>query len=140
MTGAPQLSRRPVHLGAAGSATGQPPFPDGEAMAQWYAAYESRHAGDGADGRLVSMHTFTKDWDAWEMHPAGDEVVVCTHGAVTLVQQTDAGERRTRIAAGEYAINPAGVWHTADVEDAATCLFITPGQGTAHRARQLSGG
>ena len=36
---------------------------------------------------------------------------------------------------GEYAINGPGVWHTADVDDEATALFITTGWGTEHRPR-----
>jgi hypothetical protein len=30
----------------------------------WYAAYGARHAGDGAEGRLVSIHTFSAPWDS----------------------------------------------------------------------------
>jgi hypothetical protein len=36
---------------------------------------------------------------------------------------------------GQYAINEAGVWHTADVERRATAVFITAGRGTEHRPR-----
>jgi hypothetical protein len=35
----------------------------------WYAEYAKRHADDGAEGRLVTMHSFTRSWDMWEMHP-----------------------------------------------------------------------
>jgi quercetin dioxygenase-like cupin family protein len=96
----------------------------------------ARAAADGAEGRLVSQYTFTADWDAWEMHPAGAEVVICTHGAMTLVQEfADGRQERTALAAGDYAINPAGVWHTADIAESATAIFITAGEGTQHRAR-----
>jgi quercetin dioxygenase-like cupin family protein len=36
---------------------------------------------------------------------------------------------------GEYAINPPGAWHTADVDGRATALFVTAGMGTQHRPR-----
>jgi hypothetical protein len=36
---------------------------------------------------------------------------------------------------GEYAINAAGTWHTADIDGSATALFITAGLGTIHRPR-----
>ena len=36
---------------------------------------------------------------------------------------------------GDYAINPPGAWHTADVEEEAAALFITAGLGTEHRPR-----
>jgi mannose-6-phosphate isomerase-like protein (cupin superfamily) len=103
---------------------------------EWYEAYGARAAADGAEGRLVSQYTFTESWTSWEMHPAGAEVVVCTHGAMVLVQEWPDGRREeVALAAGEYAINPPGVWHTANVTGNATAIFITAGEGTTHRAR-----
>jgi len=131
MTGGFDLAAQPVHLGLGAQAVAQPPFTGME----WYAGYVERHAADGAEGRLVSLHSFATPWDVWEMHPAGAEVVVCTSGAITLIQQNGDGERRIALSVGEAAINPPGVWHTADVEGAATCLFITAGLGTEHRPR-----
>jgi len=129
---APRLDDRFIHLGLGARAVEQPPFTGME----WYAGYGARHAGDGAEGRLVSQYTFTEDWSAWEMHPSGDEVVICTHGAMVLVQESvDGRVTRTPLAAGEYAINRAGQWHTADVAEAATAIFITAGEGTQHRPR-----
>jgi len=125
------LSRNPIHLGLGATATSEPPFTGME----WYAAYVERHKGDGVEGRLVAMHTFDKPWDSWEMHPAGHEVVLCTAGRMTLVQEIGGKTVRTVLKPGEYAINPPGIWHTADVERSATALFITAGAGTEHRAR-----
>ena len=91
---------------------------------------------DGVEGRLVSQFTFTEDWAMWEMHPAGAEVVLCTAGRITLHQEHADGTAATlTIGPGEYAINPPGTWHTADVEGEATAVFITPGIGTEHRPR-----
>ena len=126
-----KLSKHPIHLGLDATAIRQPEFTGME----WYMAYGARNAADGKEGRLVSMHTFTTPWDSWEMHPVGHEVVVCTHGAMTLVQEIDGQEVRTRLEAGEYAINDPGVWHTADVEETATAVFITAGMGTEQRKR-----
>jgi quercetin dioxygenase-like cupin family protein len=36
---------------------------------------------------------------------------------------------------GEYAINPPGVWHTADIPGEASALFVTAGVGTQNRPR-----
>ncbi len=131
---AASLFTHPIHLGRGGTALAQPEFSGME----WYAAYAERTAADGAEGRLVSLYRFTEDWDSWEMHPAGDEVVVCLEGAMTLHQQlADGEERSVTLGPGDYAINPPGAWHTADVADAATALFITAGEGTAHRPRQI---
>jgi quercetin dioxygenase-like cupin family protein len=127
------LATRPIHLGLGATAVVQPPF-TGE-MA-WYASYVERHASDGSEGRLVTMHTFAEPWSMWEMHPHGSEVVVCIAGTMTLHQQLDDGTQRTvALAPGEYAINAPGVWHTADVTAPATALFITAGAGTEHRPR-----
>lgn len=127
----PSLFERYVHLGLGATAEIEPPF----AGLPWYEAYEARHAADGAEGRLVSMYTFTESWSSWEVHPNGAEMVLCTAGSFTLVQETPAGIVRTTLGPGEYAINPPGVWHTAEVEDSATAVFITAGQGTEHRPR-----
>lgn len=132
-TNAHRLSTRPLHLGLGATAVVEPRF-TGE-MA-WYEAYTSRHAADGAEGRLVSMHTFSESWSMWEMHPLGSEVVLCTAGAMTLHQEGADGSHATvTLRAGEYAINEPGTWHTADVEGEATALFITAGLDTRHQPR-----
>lgn len=128
-----QLASQPLHLGLGATAIVQPEF---TGMPAWYEGYGTRHAHDGAEGRLVSMHTFERSWSDWEMHPAGSEVVLCTAGEITLLQeQADGTITRTALTAGEYAINPAGIWHTADVESSATAVFITAGLGTQMRPR-----
>jgi quercetin dioxygenase-like cupin family protein len=124
------LSRNPVHLGLGATATVEPAFTGME----WYEAYGARHAADGLEGRLVSMFTFGT-WDSWERHPNGHEVVICTEGAMTRVQEIDGEAVRTPLRAGEYAINPPGVWHTADVDGSASAVFITAGLGTENRKR-----
>jgi uncharacterized cupin superfamily protein len=104
----------------------------------WYQAYGNRHDADGGEGRLVSMYSFDASWDSWEMHPAGAELVICTAGAMMLVQEQEDGQhQRTTLAAGDYAVNPPGTWHTADVApgESATAVFITAGIGTEHRPR-----
>ena len=84
----------------------------------------------------MSMYTFAAPWDAWEMHPNGHEIVVCTAGAITLHQEhADGTTDEVRLAVGEAAINPPGTWHTADVDGTATCVFVTAGIGTEHRPR-----
>lgn len=127
----PNLFTTPVHLGLRARAVIQPDFTGMD----WYAAYADRVAADGAEGRLVSLYSFDADWDAWEMHPAGDEVVLCTAGAITLHQELADGTATVTLGPGDYAINPPGVWHTADVSGSATALFITAGLGTQHRPR-----
>ena len=131
MSGIP-LDRFPIHRGRGGSAIAEPEFTGMD----WYEAYGARHAADGADGRLVSFYRFEESWPMWEMHPHGSEVVVCVSGRMTLHQQlADGTEKSVELGAGEYAINPPGAWHTADVAEPASALFITSGEGTQHRPR-----
>ncbi len=127
-----RLDDNPLHLGLGATAVVQPAFTGGM---EWYQGYGQRHGGDGVEGRLVSMHTFSAPWDSWEMHPEGAEVVLCTGGTLTIIQEIDGEERRTTLEAGEYVINEPGVWHTADAQGEATAVFITAGVGTQHRPR-----
>lgn len=128
----PNLFSQPLHLGLGATAIPQPEFTGME----WYGDYRARNEADGAEGRLVSLYTFTEDWDSWECHPKGHEVVICTSGRMTLHQEmADGSEASVTIGPGEYAINPPGAWHTADVDGEATALFITAGWGTEHKPR-----
>jgi len=127
------MSIHPVHLGLKGRAEVEPTF---TGSMDWYTEYMKRHAADGPDARLVSLHTFTTSWDSWEMHPSGNEVVLCIAGSMTLHQEQAGGQTGTvTLGPGQYAINQPGTWHTADVEDTAMALFITAGVGTQHRPR-----
>lgn len=130
----PSLFTHPAHLGPGGAAMVEPAMTGPE----WYAGYDARHAANGIEGRLVSLYSFTESWASWEVHPHGAEMVVCTAGSLTLHQQhADGSVDRVTLAAGDYAVNPPGTWHTADVPPGttATALFITPGLGTDHRPR-----
>lgn len=130
---ADRLTSFPVHLGRGGKAFRLPEFTGGM---EWYETYGKLHPDDGADGWLVSMHTFSESWDTWEVHPNGHEIVVCIAGSMSLIQEAPDGARsQVTLEAGEYAINLPGVWHTADLDAPATALFITSGEGTAHRPR-----
>lgn len=129
-----RLETFPVHLGLGATVVQEPAFSGME----WYAEYGARHASDGVDGRLVSLHSFDVPWSTWEMHPMGAELVVCVRGTITLHQEyseREGGVRTVTLEVGEAVINPPGVWHTADVSGPATALFITAGMGTENRPR-----
>jgi mannose-6-phosphate isomerase-like protein (cupin superfamily) len=130
---AADIYAHPIHLGRGATAEVEPEF---TGDMSWYESYGSRHEADGAEGRLVGMYRFTADWDVWEVHPHGSEVVLCVAGSMTLHQEKADGSRATvTLEAGQYAINEPGTWHTADVEKEATALFITAGMGTENRPR-----
>ncbi len=126
------LAERPAHLGLGARVEVQELF---TGTPDWYAAYGAKNASDGAEGRLVSLHTFREPWRSWEMHPSGEELVVCISGQITLIQEIDGEATSVTLGEGDAVINPAGIWHTADVKESATALFITAGLGTEMRPR-----
>jgi mannose-6-phosphate isomerase-like protein (cupin superfamily) len=85
------------------------------------------------DGRLMGKTRQRKDWDHWERHPAGDEILVLLSGELELVLLTARGERHTRLKAGQAFVVPKGSWHRGIVHKPGELMFITPGAGTEHR-------
>ncbi len=126
------LASHPVHLGIDPTAEAQPAF-TGEAS--WYEDYARRTEADGSTGRLVSLHSFEGSWDTWEVHPEGEELVVCLSGSMVLHQERDGSVDTVTLEPYRAVVNPVGVWHTADIDGTATALFVTPGRGTEVRPR-----
>lgn len=85
-------------------------------------------------GTLVAGFVSTGDWPHWEMHPAGEEVLVLIEGRMTLILDEPGGERRVEMTPGSTCIVPRGVWHRALVPQVSRFLGITYGAGTTHRA------
>ena len=80
---------------------------------------------------LISQFGFDEPWPTWEVHPAGDELVLLLSGDTDLVLATDNGETITRVTSpGDYIVVPKGTWHTARPHAPTTMLFVTPGEGT----------
>lgn len=130
------LARTFVHLGTGASAT---PLPDFAWTPEYLASYRARFAAEGGEGRLVCILAQEADWEAWERHPAGEELVVLLSGRVDLVQEIDGAERVVPLRPGEAVINPPNVWHTARVHEPGAALFVTPGEGTESRSASTSG-
>lgn len=103
-----------------------------------YDAYVAQHCTPADPGRILVQYTTTEAWPTWEVHPAGDEVVIVLSGRARFIQDLDGVHHTVEVGPGEVLINPAGVPHTADVIEPFTALYITPGPGTEHRER--SGG
>lgn len=84
---------------------------------------------------LISCYEFAEDWSGWEMHPYGDETIVLLSGAVTLVLQQQEGEQWVPLTqVGQAVVVPQHIWHTAKTTVHSKLLFITPGEGTEHKA------
>ena len=86
-------------------------------------------------GRLVGTGRLEQDPPHWEMHPAGDELLVLLSGRVELVLQDGRGERVIELRAGQAFVVPFGVWHRLRVKTPGEILFVTPGKGSQHRPR-----
>jgi hypothetical protein len=85
---------------------------------------------------LVTSARYTERWSSWEQHPLGEEIVCLISGHVTLIQERDGDEHRVELThSGAFALNPRSIWHTADVHEESTLLFITAGEGTLTRPR-----
>lgn len=124
-----QLLKDAVHLGAPSKAL--PVFDFGHD----YDKYLVEFCSDEDPGRLVTLYETKTDWESWEAHPAGDELVVVLSGRAEFLQEIDGTERRVILGPHEAIINPPGVWHTANVIEPFLALFVTPGPGTTHRPR-----
>lgn len=127
-----RLAKTPVHLGLGARAEVCEPF---DGTMEWYQRYGAAHASDGAEGRIVAVHSFESDWPTWEMHPKGHELVYVISGELKLVQELEGERRELLLAAGDAAINEPGVWHTAKIAEPTTALFITAGEGTLNEVR-----
>lgn len=90
--------------------------------------------GDFHNEFLVTCHDFDADWQVWEMHPKGDEVVCLLSGSVTFILEREEGNQAVKLTeSGAYVIVPQGTWHTAKTSEACRMLFITAGEDTQHR-------
>lgn len=122
------LRSTPLHLGLGSRARAVQGFVwDPDVLA----AYGQAVAADGGEGRMVMIFPGDGAGDHWERHPAGDEVVVCLSGSVTVIRE----DERVVLWPGEATVNPAGVWHAVDMNGPSAILTITPGVGTEHRPR-----
>jgi len=135
-TGPFDLSTTPIHLdsrvGADHPAVPILGFSHDESA---FEAYVAKYCTSDAPGRLVMTYTSPTHWPGWECHTAGDELVIVLEGKGTFIQEIGGEVRRTPVGPGSTMINPAGVWHTADVDEPMKAVYITPCPGTQHRAR-----
>ncbi|MDO6711129.1 cupin domain-containing protein [Aliiglaciecola sp. 2_MG-2023] len=80
---------------------------------------------------LVSAHEFNENWQSWEKHPAGDEIVILLSGQCELIIRFDKKQQQRVLSQqGDYVVIPKNHWHTARISTPTRVLFITPGQGT----------
>jgi quercetin dioxygenase-like cupin family protein len=131
-TAAIDLTTTPIHLGRGSRAMPVGGFAWDPDVLE---AYSAAVAGDGVEGRMVVLFDGSGAGSHWERHPAGDEVVICLSGRVTVIRMVDGEEDPVELEPGGAMINPKGVWHAVDVDAPARFMTITPGMGTEHRPR-----
>lgn len=83
---------------------------------------------------LIAGYEFTSDWNTWEVHPNGDEIVLLLSGKITFLLNLPNGQESITLdVPGSYIIVPKGIWHTAQTKIKSKLLFITPGEGTQNK-------
>lgn len=82
---------------------------------------------------LVAVFGGEGDWDHWERHPKGDEVLVLLEGSMRMVFDRPEGAEVLFMAPGTTVVVPAGIWHRGLDQRGAKLLAITYGAGTEHR-------
>lgn len=95
--------------------------------------WETIDKSPASRGILVSQFVSDVDWENWEMHPKGDEVVYLLDGEVTLILESEGRTDEVRLTSGQAIVVPARVWHRALVHVPSRMLFMTYGEGTMHR-------
>ena len=135
-TGPFDLSKSPIHLGSrSGADNPAVPLPGFGFNGPAFEAYIAEHCAPGAPGRLVMIETSPTNWPVWECHTEGDELVIVLEGQADFIQEIDGVARQMPVSVGSAVINPAGVWHTANVRQPLRAIYITPCPGTQHRPR-----
>ena len=131
------LSRTPIHIqDAHAQQAGAIVLTDFTFDGPGFQGYIEQHCNDDHPGRLMMVESTPVDWATWEMHPHGEEIVFVLSGKGEFIQQIDGEEQRIPVSAGVCLVNPAGVWHSADVEEPITAIYVTPCPGTNHKPRE----
>jgi mannose-6-phosphate isomerase-like protein (cupin superfamily) len=68
----------------------------------------------------------------WELHTAGDELLLILAGECELIVREERGDITRTLRTGELVIVPRGCWHRNDAPRGVTMLFITPRDGNKH--------
>lgn len=71
-----------------------------------------------------------------EVHPNGDELLICLAGSMTAVFEAPGGDEQVDFAAGQVCAIPAGTWHRVAPNEPSRMLSLTFGDGTEMRAGQ----
>ncbi len=84
------------------------------------------------DGWLVSEFTFSENWNCWEVHPAGDELVYLLSGEIELLLQLPSGTTATHISERGAILVPwvSGIPHESYVRAVCCSSLVVPEPST----------
>lgn len=83
------------------------------------------------DQSLLGMTRFVGQ-TPWEVHPAGDELLVVLEGSVEVtIRAADGRDTRFPLATGGVCVVPKGLWHHQHAPDGVSLLFATPIEGSS---------
>ena len=68
--------------------------------------------------------------DLWEMHPAGDEILLMFSGALTVEYSDGIHHGAASLEAGRGLVIPGGLWHRLVLREPGLLSALTPRQGT----------
>jgi len=88
------------------------------------------------DGCMLALYCVNEPRDVhfpdWEMHPAGDELLLLTSGALSVDVREGAMVRTAPLPSQSAFIVPAGVWHRLIVHEPSVLIAMTPRRNTVH--------
>jgi quercetin dioxygenase-like cupin family protein len=76
----------------------------------------------------------------WELHSAGDELLLVFAGECELTVRAPDGDTSRTLRSGDLAVVPRGQWHCNDAPDGVKMLFVTPSAGNDHSWEQPHAG
>lgn len=82
---------------------------------------------------LITEFHFAEDWQTWEMHPHGEEIVYLLSGSMDLILEKDGISQTVELRSKGLVIIPEEMWHTAKVLEPSNMLVITLGKETNTR-------
>ena len=90
---------------------------------------------------LGTVFEGSRSWENWERHPAGDEVVICLSGRMTVIRELDGEPEPVELGPCEAMINPlvCGTRRTSTNRPVSSRSRRAGGPSTGHADRPANG-
>jgi quercetin dioxygenase-like cupin family protein len=82
---------------------------------------------------LITEFYFDADWQTWEKHPYGEEIVYLLSGSMDLILEKGKTRKVVELRSKGLVVVPRDTWHTAKVFAPSNVLVITHGKETQIR-------